>query len=215
MIWHPLPSPRSPRVGFPGFNGIMGCSDFSSSIPGQPLASPRSTSVSLGFGYLRLGVCFASPSRSPRNCDGCSSTWSGSPLDLRGLSLRRRQRDLPGSWAALAHVPRSQTPGETQGPTTWPLVAAFRQHHAVGLPICSFRGSVARPMCFLCTLHRGGHPTRRNTRFQMAVNLVWAGLKPAGLQRGFDISTSSSSSPGLAWRTMVPIRWWSSRRNRR
>jgi len=117
------------------------------------------------------------------------------------LAARRRRGGLPGSWAAR----------RARAPVSDPDGAGFRldhRHPRCCLPLMSqrrppqwfFRGSISRPMRFLCTLRYAGRPTHRNTRFRVVVSLPgWGSTHGAALRTS--MSTSSSLLPGLAWRT--------------
>jgi len=85
----------------------------------------------------------------------------------RSLMRRRARRGLPGSDALLSNV-------------MWPSTSAGRQHLAFAVPhilpsavvnasapaMSVFRGSISHPIRSLCTLRRGRHLPRRNTRYQ-------------------------------------------------
>jgi len=83
------------------------------------------------------------------------------------LMRLRARRDLPGSGTILSNV-------------MWPSTPAGRQHLAFAVPhilpsaevnasapaVSVFRGSIPHPIRLLCTLRRGRHLPRRNTRYQ-------------------------------------------------
>src|SRR5690606_25403307 len=103
----PLSLHRVPWDGFPGFFGTVQCSDFSSSP--VSLGCPC-TAGSFVVGIVRSEwvppLLFLAPIRP----------GPGLRCATRGGS-RRKRGDLPGSWATLAHVLRSQTPPGPLSPT--------------------------------------------------------------------------------------------------
>ena len=108
----PLPSIGFPGVSSPTSQAVSADSDFSP--PSRLTSSPS------------LGTTTASPSLLPRGRTiprGQDDFYRGA----RGASSRWRRRDIPGSWANLAYMPRSQTPADrrpqaTTGPAMWPSV---------------------------------------------------------------------------------------------
>jgi hypothetical protein len=103
---------------------------------------------------------------TPRLFPG-SFASSASCRGPRSLLRRRVRRGLPGSGALLSNV-------------MWPSTPAGRQHLAFAVPhilpsavvnasapaMSVFRGSISHPVRLLCTLRRGRHLPRRNTRYQ-------------------------------------------------
>lgn len=97
-----------PRVGSPTSSLILRRSDFSSSLP------PRF--VSFAWRYLVYASCScpsapsaSAPTRATRR--SCRPRACCAECPMIRFS-RGDRRDLPGSWAALAYVPRSQIPSE-------------------------------------------------------------------------------------------------------
>ena len=84
--------------------------------------------------------------------------------------LRWRRRDLPGSWATRACMPRSRTPAEPSAPDH--LGAAMVPSALVTASATAmFTNFVAQSrglQGFLCTLRRERHHWPRNTRFRLA-----------------------------------------------
>jgi hypothetical protein len=163
-----LPSTRSPRGGFPGFTSTVEHSDFSPPFP--------ATSVALASRYSRRGYLFA-PTGCPHSRSGTLSAWPGSPLRPRG-NAQERWRDLPGSWAALVHVPCSQTPAgpraRPHGPSVLPSASLTtsapasdltRLNHTAHAPpvYASVRQSPDAPQH---SVPGGGQPSR--ARFALA-----------------------------------------------
>jgi len=105
---------------FPGFNGTMSRSDCSLPIPSSSVSSALGTfcpdalvrSEHPPIGWLMLGL----------------ARISAEPHAV----FAKEARALPGSWAALMHVPRSTTPVEHLSPTTRPKYVAFRPLKDVG-----------------------------------------------------------------------------------
>ena len=107
-----------------------------------------------------------------RRSDFSSPRSRSFPSRGRSGALLRRRRDLPGSWATLAHVPRFSDPGGPArgGPGHDALRfrdtgVAFRSDDGVGHHDCSFRGSISRPMRPLSTLRTAVADGPRKTRF--------------------------------------------------
>ena len=106
----PLPSAGSPRAGSP-----------TSSVPISRLRllAPRRASLR----FLRSALPPLRPLRSPRAGrfpESLDHFYRGA----RAASSRWRRRDIPGSWATLAYMPRSSTPADprpqaTTGPAMW------------------------------------------------------------------------------------------------
>ena len=84
--------------------------------------------------------------------------------------LRWRRRDLPGSWATRACMPRSRTPAEPPAPGH--LGAAMLPSALVTASASAmYTNFVAQSrglQGFLCTLRRQRHHCPRNTRFRLA-----------------------------------------------
>ena len=106
----PLPSAGSPWAGSP-----------TSSVPISRLRllAPRRASLR----FLRSALPPLRPLRSPRAGrfpESLDHFYRGA----RAASSRWRRRDIPGSWATLAYMPRSSTPADprpqaTTGPAMW------------------------------------------------------------------------------------------------
>ena len=160
-----------PRAGFPRFNGTTRRSEFPTLVPRAfALRSPRDTTSAPPHSFPgRREARRPRRSWSTHGCPTPNDPW--------------KSRDLPGSWRALADVPRSLTP-VVRPP--WPRrdercclpVLTSRR-----LPQCSvFRGSMTRPICSLSTLRTpdcSGHT-------QDSLPARWlsfgrTGLPPAGL----------------------------------
>ena len=129
----PLPSAGSPWGGFPDFNGT---------ISELRLLAARPAALRLPS----LGGTTVRPVRSL----GAGTPGAGTLLVWRssaGPRLRWRRRDLPGSWATPACMPRSTTPAEPAAPgqsrrRRWCLPRPSRRR----LPRSRrFRGSITRP----------------------------------------------------------------------
>ena len=95
--WPPLPSTSSFGLSFAGFFGTTGDSDFLRPIP------PRSF-ASLGGTSRRIARSL------PGQCDTQTVRDLGFGIRSPDRLFARRSEDLPGSWGALAYVPRSSTP---------------------------------------------------------------------------------------------------------
>ena len=118
--------------------------------------------------------------------------------------LRRRRRDLPGSWATRAHMPRSRTPAEPPAPGH--LGAAMMPSALVTASASAmFTNFVAQSrglQGFLCTLRSRGHP--RTT--QHSVPAGWPTLAGQdshlrGRKEGFrHVNACLPPSPSFAWR---------------
>ena len=118
--------------------------------------------------------------------------------------LRRRRRDLPGSWATRVHMPRSRTPAEPPAPGH--LGAAMMPSALVTASASAmFTNFVAQSrglQGFLCTLRSRGHP--RTT--QHSVPAGWPTLAGQdshlrGRKEGFrHVNACLPPSPSFAWR---------------
>ena len=118
--------------------------------------------------------------------------------------LRRRRRDLPGSWATRAHMPRSRTPAEPPAPGH--LGAAMMPSALVTASASAmYTNFVAQSrglQGFLCTLRSRGHP--RTT--QHSVPAGWPTLAGQdshlrGRKEGFrHVTACLPPSPSFAWR---------------
>ena len=180
---------RVPVGRVPRLHRLSADSDFSTPVPPH-------------FVFLRLAV--------PRGCP-VRSRGSG-PLPGPGLlfiaavlpHLRWRRRDLPGSWATLAHMPRSRTPAEPPAPGH--LGAAMMPSALVTASASAmYTNFVAQSrglQGFLCTLRSRGHP--RTT--QHSVPAGWPTLAGQdshlrGRKEGFrHVNACLPPSPSFAWR---------------
>lgn len=186
---------RVPRVGSPTSLLVLRHSDSSPPIP------PR-------FVVLRSAVppvcsVFVSPMGTSTTPIGLGFVRVARP------ALRGKRRGLPGSWMALVHVRRSQTPveEESQDPgLLLPCVSApfFR------LPCdsprrppqqCGFRGSMSPPMHSLSTLRSC---PRGQTHARLASGW-WSSPLPVGTFthgpcRKVSGATFHPPFPGLSWR---------------
>jgi hypothetical protein len=136
---------RVPWGGFPDFNGT---------ISRLRLLVLRPAALRC----LRSAVPSLCPSSFPR----LGTTPEGLDCFYRGArtaSLQWRKRGLPGSWATLAHMPRSSTPADrlhpatsvqTMLPSAKLTTSAPHSYHS--------RGSITRPIRSLCTLRSRGRP---------------------------------------------------------
>ncbi len=109
--------------------------------------------------------------------------------DPHRLFLRRKWRDLPGSWGDPSNrMPCSRTPvgllspGHSSGRVLSPL-----EETRTTPTTCAFRGSITRPSVSLSTLRRRPYGmSPRKTRFRLVASLCRAGFVPAGSpMRGF------------------------------
>ena len=117
--------PQAPSSGRPlPSAGSSGASSPTSSVPISRLRLLASPRASLRF--LRSALPPLRPLRSPgagRFPGGLDHFYRGA----RAASPRWRRRDIPGSWATLAYMPRSSTPADrrtqaTTGPAMWSSV---------------------------------------------------------------------------------------------
>ena len=175
----PSVPPQAPSSGRPlPSAGSSGASSPTSQVPIRRLRllAPRRASLR----FLRSALPPLRPLRSPR----VGRFSEGPDLFYRGAraaSHRWRRRDLPGSWATLAYMPRSSTPADrrpqaTSGPTMWSsaLLTASTPHPG------TFEAP-SRSLHALCVRFAAGvAPAPRNTRFRLVASLDRAGLSPAG-----------------------------------
>ncbi len=140
----PLPSTGSPGAGSPISAVLSVDSDLSPSLPPRFVAFARRYHPMLRF--------------APRT-GATPGAWAASKAAPAPPTQGWRKRDLPGSWATLACMPRSSTPadrlpqansGHALLPSAKLTTSAPHQYH--------FRGSITRPTGTLCTLRRRGHP---------------------------------------------------------
>ena len=126
----------------------------------------RRASSSFAWRYHRL-PCSLPPARAvPAGRDCC--LWRPSTPHRRW-----RRRDLPGSWATPACMPRSPTPAEPPAPgQSRRLDGAFRSCHSVGFRDTDFVAQSRGLQGFLCTLRSRGRP--RTT--QHSVPAGWPAL---------------------------------------
>lgn len=98
------------------------------------MRTPTSLRPSRHLGCPRLpvpppGVIGSLPKAPPQKVN----LGPGPSVPLRHTRIiRRRRRDLPGSCAVLACMPRSRTPTGPPDPTTRSVGFAFRKHNGVG-----------------------------------------------------------------------------------
>ena len=141
----------------------------------------RRASFSFAWRYHR-SPCFApSGGGTSRGRDCCLPRPSVPPL-------RGRRRDLPGSWATPARMPRSPTPAEPRTPDRrGARGGAFRSCHSVGFrDAYGFRGSITRPARLpVYASQPGSPPVHATLGSGWSVNLGRSGLSPAGSLRRF------------------------------
>ena len=155
-----------PRVGSPTSSLVLRRSDFSSPLP------PRF--VSFAWRYL---VC--------ASCSCSSATGASAPARATRRSCRPRvccaecptvrfsrgdRRDLPGSWAALAYVPRSQIPPEPMrrgpGPSALsfdaPMLPSVSTTTSASetLNLSGFKSSARTPAVYASSAPHGAHDAR-------------------------------------------------------
>jgi hypothetical protein len=140
----PLPFTGSPGAGSPASAALSVDSDFSLPVP------PRF--VAFAWRYHPL-LRFA-----PRG-EATPGAWTTYYRGARTACQGWRKRDLPGSWATLACMPRSQTPADrlpqaSSGSAMLPSANLTTS----APPKCHFRGSITRPASTLCTLRSRGRP---------------------------------------------------------
>ena len=113
----------------------------------------RRASSSFAWRYHRLPCSLPLARAVPAGRDCCLSR---PPLPHR----RWRRRDLPGSWATPARMPRSPTPAEPPAPgQARRRDGAFRSCHSVGFHKEDDFGAQSRGLQgFLCTLRSRGRP---------------------------------------------------------
>jgi len=161
---------------FPGFNGTMSRSDCSLPIPSSSVSSALGTfcpdalvrSEHPPIGWLMLGL----------------ARISAEPHAV----FAKEARALPGSWAALMHVPRSTTPVEHLSPTTRPKYVAFRPLKDVGSHDEQHFGAQSRgpyTPCVRFTLTVTRHGATLGSGWWSA--LARWGFHPWGCERGFNV----------------------------
>jgi len=80
-------------------------------------------------------------------------------------------------------MPCSNDPGDPCPPSLFSeLVLPSATRKASAIAWWKFRGSMTRPTHLLSTLHNGGCPTPRKTRYRLAATLGRVGLAPTGVQ---------------------------------
>ena len=187
----PPPGPRG--AGSPTSTVLSADSDFSTPVP------PHFVSFAWRYHAAAL-FAPAGVGRSPgRDC--CLSRPSVP-------HLRWRRRDLPGSWATPACMPRSPTPAEPHAPDH--LGAAMVPSALVTASASAmFTDFVAQSRSLqgsLCTLRSRGHP--RSTQHSVpAGRSTLAGQDSHLLGRieGFcHVTTCLPPSPSFAWRKTSP-----------
>ena len=188
----PLPIRRVPWGGFP---------DLIGTISRLRLLAPRRASLRL----LRSALPPLRPLRSPgvgRFSEGLDHFYRGA----RAASPRWRRRDLPGSWATLACMPRSQTPADrrTQA-TTGPAMSS-----SVQITTSTPRWVLSRLYHAACTLsvyasQPGSPPVRATLDSGWWPALAGQDSHLLGRVDGFlhvYPSTWHPPSPSFAWRNI-------------
>ena len=124
-------------------------------------------------------------------------------------SLGRRRRDLPGSWATPARMPRSPTPAEPRTPGTVPAPAVVPSALVTASASAMLTDIVARSRGLqgsLCTLRSRGRP--RTTQHSVPAgrsSLAGQDSHLLGRREGFrHVATWHPPSPGFAWRKTSP-----------
>ena len=150
---------------FPGVGGTTGRSD-SSRPSGRPV-------VSLGSPYLGQMACFALRAGPPEAVPKPGRCFPG---NQPGRCTKRREASHvpgePGCAHALFSDPGRPSRPATDGVSVLPSATLT----AWATANSRFRGSIARPMRSLSTLHGGGRPSTRKTRFRLAASLDRTGL---------------------------------------
>ncbi len=149
--------------------------------------TPTSRRPSRRASFPSLGGTTVCPVRSrpertvPAGRDCCLSR---PPMPHR----RWRRRDLPGSWATLARMPRSRTPAEPDTPDLLgaPVVPSALVTASASATYTHFRGSITRPAGLPVYASQPGSPPNHATLGPgWLANLGRTGLSPAGSHRRF------------------------------
>ena len=173
--------------------------DLTGTISRLRLLAPRRASLR----FLRSALPPLRPLRSPRAGrlpKGQDHFYRGA----RAASSRWRRRDIPGSWATLAYMPRSQTPADrrtqaTTGPTMW---------SSADLMTSTPHRTLSRLSHAACTLsvyasQPGSPPDHATLDSGWWPTLTGQGSHLLGRIEGFRHVRSStwlSPSPSFAWR---------------
>lgn len=190
MTWHPPSLDRVPWSEFPDFHGTM-----------QMLRLPDRRPGALRL-HSRPGTTLARGSL-PR----LAGTRRRGPGILTSGIPDRIKMERPGPPRFLenpdANMPCSQTP---MGPARQAITACrccLPQLSRRRLPqSLSLRGSITRPVRFLCTLRTVRYRTPRNTRFRLLAGLCRVGMVTHWVPvKGFAVE--APPFPGFAWRTRV------------
>ena len=177
----PPPGPRG--AGSPTSSVLSADSDFSTPVP-----------AALRFPSL------GGTTRCPVRSRGSGPLPRAGTAVYRGPSvphLRWRRRDLPGSWATPACMPRSPTPAEPHAPDhLGGRDGAFRSCHSVRLPRCLRISWLNHAACKApCVRFAAGvAPVHATLGSGWSVNLGRSGLSPAGSHRRF-LSCHNMPSP--------------------
>jgi hypothetical protein len=161
-LWRPLPSTGSLRERFPCFIGTIWRSDF---LP--PFSSGF---VAFTFRYHYSTCLFAPTSGAGASQRGY---WRKSPVPpVRTIfNGDGRISQVPGGPLCL-HALLSDPGGILSRLLSGDQNIAFRWLKDVGFHIYRLRGSITRPANSLCTLHRLGYPSLRNTRYRLPARLA-------------------------------------------
>lgn len=126
--------------------------------------------------------------------------WSTGPIPV--LASRGRP-GLPGSWGAPCRRAMPYDPGGLPRPACFSARRCCLPHlPTASAPRVSFRGSIARPACSLCTLRpRGCAPRGRNTRYRLPAWLRRAGLATRWAPKRFRLCLHGFLLSKLSWRT--------------
>ena len=154
----PLPSAGSPGAGSPTSAVLSVDSDSSSSV------APRF--VAFAWRYHRC-IPLRSPGSGPLP-RGLDCFYRGA----RTASLRWRKRGLPGSWATLAHMPRSSTPADRLYPATSTQTIQPSANLTTSAPHPYTFEAQSRGLQAPCVRFAAGvAPGPRNTRFRLVASL--------------------------------------------